>query len=141
MFARSAADIRRRRWLASAALCLFALRALVPIGFMVSLEASHAAVVLCPDSGPLPPSLAAHAHHHHAQGAGAAGTDSTHGAGVDSHGLCPFAAAAHGGCHGLGSAVALAAPDSQYRFNADAADAAAPRLHPSFSRSPRGPPC
>jgi hypothetical protein len=136
MLGRSAADARRRRWLASAALWLFALRTLVPIGFMVSLEASHAAVELCPDYGPLPPSAAAQHAHHHAHGAGSG--SNAHGA--ESHGSCPFAGAGHGGWHGAKPTLALAAPDLQYRFNAAPADAAVARLHLSFAHSPRGPP-
>jgi hypothetical protein len=145
MLGRSTADTRHRRWLVWTALCLFALRALVPIGFMVSLEASHAAVTLCPDYGPVPPAVAAQHAHHHAQGAahgtGDDGAGSTaHPPGAESHGLCPFAAAAHGGWHGLKPVFALPAPDLQQQLEAFAADAAVPRLHLSFSRSPRGPP-
>jgi hypothetical protein len=146
MFGKSNAALRRRRLLAWAALWLFALRALVPIGFMVSLEASHAAVTMCPDYAPLPPAAAAlHAHHqglhHAAHGGGTAGTGSTADLpGVESHGLCPFAAAALTGWHGAKAALAAPAPDSQRLFNGAAADAAVPRLEVLAAHPARGPP-
>ena len=141
MFGRStAADLRRRRVLAWAALLLFALRTLVPIGFMVSIEASHAAVALCPDYGPLPPAAATQHAHHHALQHAHAGAGGQHVAGGESHALCPFAGAAHSHWHAGGPTAATATPAPASALRAIAADVAPARLHHPTSRSPRGPP-
>jgi hypothetical protein len=140
MLGRSAADLRRRRLATWLALCLFALRTLVPIGFMVSVEASHAAVTLCPDYAPLPASAAAqHAHHHglQHQHSGAGGP---HPPGAESHGLCPFAGAGHSPSHAVAPAAAAAPPALAGSLAAVAADAAPARFHHPTSHSPRGPP-
>jgi len=148
--------MRRRRTLAWVAACFVALRALVPIGFMVSVSASGAAVTLCPEYAPVPPAAEAqHAHHHGhdhahpghgavANGAGSAADGSSSTTlqlpASDAHGLCPFAAAAHSAWLGAKSAVVLAVPRGPHRAAAAAADASLPRLHLCTSRSPRGPP-
>jgi len=132
---------RRRRW-AALALCLFALRSLVPIGFMLSIEAGHAAVTLCPDTAAGPAGAAGpHAHHHvHGPAPGGSASTDQEPAGAHAHSLCPFAAAAHGGWHDAGAAPACAAPDSSKQFDCATTSVAAPRLHLSASHSPRGPP-
>ena len=137
---RSAADLRRRRVLAWAALLLFALRTLIPIGFMVSIEASRAAVTLCPDYEPLPPAAAAHHAHHHGLQHTHAGTPGQHVTGEGSHALCPFAGAAHSGWHAGGPAAMAEPPAPAAALRAVAADLAPARLHHPTSRSPRGPP-
>ncbi len=140
MSGRSAADLRRRRVLTWAALLLFALRTLVPIGFMVSIEASHAAVALCPDYGPLPPAaVTQHAHHHGLKHAHA-GTSGQHLAGEESHALCPFAGAAHSDWHAGAPAATPGPAATASGLLAVAADAAPVRFHHPTSRSPRGPP-
>jgi hypothetical protein len=141
MFGRSITGARRRRILTAVAVCLFALRTLIPIGFMVSVGVSHAAVTLCPDYAPLPPSAAAlHAHHHlHGSASAGAGSNDAQVSGVDGHGLCPFAAAVHLGWHGA-PAVASVALDAQVRLHPPAADAAIVQRFLSLSRSARGPP-
>jgi len=120
------------------AVCLFALRALIPIGFMVSVGASHAAVTLCPDYGPLPAGAAAQHVHHHADGAASDGVQlSSSGA----HGLCPFAAAAHLGWHCPDlTAVSGAAPHDQSQIPPATTDVALVRLFLSLAHSPRAPP-
>ena len=149
--------MRRRRALAWAAACFIALRALIPIGFMVSVGASGAAVTLCPEYAPVPPAAEAqHAHHHghdhahnpgHGAGADVAGSAADGSSsttlqlpGSDAHGMCPFAAAAHSTWLGAKSVAVLAVPQGPQRVAAPAADASLPRLHPCTSRSPRGPP-
>jgi len=144
--------MRRRRALAWAAACFVALRALIPIGFMVSVGTSGAAVTLCPEYAPVPPAAEAqHAHHHghdhahvqgHGAGSGADGSSSTtlQLTGSDAHGMCPFAAAAHSTWLGAKSVAVLAVPQGPHRVAAAAADASLPRLHLCTSRSPRGPP-
>jgi hypothetical protein len=147
MLGRPNAEVRRRRLLAWLGICLFALRSLVPIGFMVSAGASGAAVILCPDYAPVPPSAAAlqahhHHHHHHVQPDGAPSTSpgSVDLPGAEDHGLCPFAAAAHTTCHGVKPPLAPAVSDARPPFDPAASEAAASRLLLVTSRSPRGPP-
>ena len=142
MFGRSTIDLSRRRVLVAFAVCLFALRALIPIGFMVSVGASHAAVTLCPDYAPLPSGAVAGHLHHHAHGVGAAGAASgdVQLSGAESHGICPFAAAGHLGWHGSNPTAVSALPRVQGQTPGAAAEVAIPRLLPSYARSPRGPP-
>jgi len=145
MFGRSITGAHRRRMLTAVAVCLFALRTLVPIGFMVSVGASGAAVTLCSDYAPLPSgAVAGHAHHHaHGTATAAAGgaSEDLQLSGSEAHGLCPFAAAAHLGWHGsdlTGASGVL--PQAQAWVPAATTDVAIARLFLSRSRSPRGPP-
>jgi len=144
MLGRSNADTRRRRLLAWLGVCLFAVRSLVPIGFMLSAGASGAAVTLCPDYAPVPPAAGAlHAHHHHhaAQDAGAGGSSApAHLPGAEDHGLCPFAAAGLPAWHGAKPVLVPHVPEARRPFDAAASDAAVVRLLLVTSRSPRGPP-
>jgi hypothetical protein len=72
--------LRRHRWLASIAVLAFALRALIPAGFMPGGNGTFA-LQICPDGFPTEllastgdhSAHAAH-HHHHATGAGQAGS-------------------------------------------------------------------
>lgn len=148
--------MRRRRALVWVAAWFVALRALIPIGFMLSVGASGAAVTLCPDYAPTPLALATeaaagaaakaaagphHGHHHaHAGHEAQPGSTDLQLADAGDHGLCPFAAAAHLGWHGPQPTFGPVALDLRPAFNSAAADVAVPRLHLSFSRSPRGPP-
>jgi hypothetical protein len=45
----------RRRWFAQLALCVFALHAAVPMGFMVGVSGGHARLVLCSAIAPVHP--------------------------------------------------------------------------------------
>lgn len=146
MLGRSNAEARRRRLLAWLGICLFCLRSLVPIGFMVSASASGAAVILCPEYAPVPPSVAApqghHHHHHHVQpdGAPSGSAGSADLPGAEDHGLCPFAAAAHTTCHGLKPVPAPAVSDARRSLPPAASEASLVRLLLIASRSARGPP-
>jgi hypothetical protein len=145
MFGPSITGAHRRRMLTAVAVCLFALRTLVPIGFMVSVGASGAAVTLCSDYAPLPSgALAGHAHHHaHGAATAAAGgaSEDLQLSGSEAHGLCPFAAAAHLGWHGSDlTAASGVLPQAQAWVPAATTDVAIARFFLSRSRSPRGPP-
>ena len=132
---------RRRRLLMAAAVCLFALRTLIPIGFMVSVGAAGAAVTLCSDYAPLPSGAAAQHVHHHAHGATGAATNDLQLSGDQAHGLCPFAAAGHLGwhCPEIASISELPA-QAPSRVAPATADVAPARLFLSFAHSPRAPP-
>jgi hypothetical protein len=135
----SASGQAHRRLVAAAALCLFALRSLVPIGFMLSMEAGHAAVTLCPDDAAGPTGHHAHHHPHSLHSGGSASAD-PESAGAHGHSLCPFAAAAHGGWQDVGVALTCAAPDSPKQFDRATNDVAVSRLHLWASHPARGPP-
>jgi len=141
MFRRSIAGARRRRMLIASALCLFALRALIPIGFMLSVGASGAAVTLCQDYAPLLSGAAAQHAHHHAYGAAGAASNDLQLSGSEAHGLCPFAAAGHLGWH-CSELPAISAPPAQAdsRVAAATPDVAPVRFFLSFAHSPRAPP-
>jgi hypothetical protein len=144
MLGRSNADTRRRRLLVWLGIALFALRSLVPVGFMLSAGASGAAVTLCPDYAPVPPAAAAlHAHHHHHAARDAAADGSSAPVqlpGAEGHGLCPFAAAGLPAWHGPKPVVVPPALEARRPSGRAPSDAAAVRLLLVTSRSPRGPP-
>ncbi len=77
---------------------LFIARSLLPIGFMLSFDASGARIVFCPSVISMPMETggahdhAAHAHHNHASHQ--AHHDGSSGSAEQSHQNCPFAFAA-----------------------------------------------
>jgi len=111
----------------------FALRALVPTGFMLMPVDGHLQWALCPDAGgasahgmslaPASGSSVAHLHHHHDAGlqAGMAGPLAAHGGGTHGAGAghesqphCPFALASAAPL--AGSLPTLVAPYSELRL-------------------------
>jgi hypothetical protein len=126
----------RRRFIAGLAMALFALRALVPVGFMLSFEPAQAAITLCPEFGPLPFSVGA--HHHHVHGTGA--SSSLQLPDADSHSPCPFAAAGHSAWHAAALENDLASGADRAPTRVRAAGITFPRTHHEFSHAPRGPP-
>src|SRR5258706_6160084 len=141
MVRRSIAGARRRRMLIASALCLFALRALIPIGFMLSVGASGAAVTLCQDYAPLLSGAAAQHAHHHAYGAAGAASNDLQLSGSEAHGLCPLAAARPPGghCSEL-PALSVPPPQGDSRGAAAAPDVPPVRFFLSFSPPPPPPP-
>jgi hypothetical protein len=141
MFGRSISGARRRRIVVGAALCLFALRALIPIGFMVSVGASGAAVTLCSDYAPLPSGAASQHVHHHAHGAAGAASNDLQLSGSEAHGLCPFAAAGHLAWHCPQlTAASVLPPQTHSRVVRATTVVSVARFFLSFAHSPRAPP-
>jgi hypothetical protein len=142
-------SLRRYRWLASLLVVVFALRALVPTGFMPGGEGSLGLQV-CPEG--LPAALlagagdhAAHAghHHHHHPDAGGSSPGAPSGAPSHDHkswmsGHCVFSAVA--GAPPLAQVPLIASVSEVELPRADAA-AAPVRSHPRFLLAqPRAPP-
>ena len=122
--------MKTRPLLAVLAVLAFALRSLVPVGFMWMPQDGHVAVVACSDYAADVVALAVHHHHHHggAQGGSSATADA-----------CPFALA--GGAALASSAPALAARHfvlAQTRL--PVFDQRAPASIPPRFLAPRGPP-
>lgn len=121
---------RRTRIVAIVAALAFALRALVPVGYMWAQVADHVTVMPCMDFAPDILSAVAQAHHHHS------GHHNDHNAGTDS---CPF---------GLASGAAMAATVPALAvLHYEIVQARSPQLDQSIPRSiplrflaPRGPP-
>jgi hypothetical protein len=129
-------NLSRRRLITALALGLFALRTLVPIGFMLSVGPARAAITLCPEFGPLPPAAGPHlAHHVHDHGAG------VQLPGADAHSACPFGAAAHTAWHASSFAGGPVVAGHGAPLRIRAADLPVPGLRLELSRAPRGPPC
>ena len=131
MSARAAGMLMRRpgprRLIATLAVLVFALRSLLPVGYMWAPVDGRLAVVACSDYAADVVALATlHIHHHH--GGAAAATDS-----------CPYALAG-------GAALAANAPTlTAQQFEIVQArlpqfDYSAPRSIPSRFHAPRGPP-
>jgi hypothetical protein len=124
---------RASRLPVSLAVFVFALRALVPTGFMLMPVDGQMQWVLCPDagaaatapvaSGPVPASAGAsiHAHHHHGglQAGMPGNAMAAHSAGHESQPHCPFALASAAPL--AGSLPALVAPWSELRLSLPAA--------------------
>jgi hypothetical protein len=124
--------LKTRPLLATLAVLAFALRSLVPVGFMWAPGDGHVTVVACSDYAADAVALATHHHHHHhqggAQGGSAAESDS-----------CPFALA--GGAALAFSAPALAAQHVEIvQARLPSFDSRAPASIPLRFLAPRGPP-
>ena len=121
----------RHLW-ATLAVLAFALRSLVPVGFMWAPLDGHVTVVACSDYSADVVALASHHHHHHLHGA----AQGEHSATADS---CPFALA--GGAAFASSAPTLAARHFEIvqarlpSFDSSALASIPPRI-----TAPRGPP-
>ena len=122
-----------RRLIATVAVLAFALRSLVPLGYMWAPIDGRLAVVACSDYAADVVALATphqHSHHHHG---------GSHGGAAASSDSCPFALA-------TGAALASSAPTlTAQQFEIVQArlpqfDYAAPRSIPSRFHAPRGPP-
>jgi hypothetical protein len=113
------------------AVLAFALRSLVPAGFMWAPLDGHVTVVACSDFSADVVALASHHHHHHhgvAQGGSSATGDS-----------CPFALA--GGAAFASSAPGLAVQHFEIvQARLPVFDTSAPRSIPLRFLAPRGPP-
>ena len=109
----------------------FALRSLVPVGFMWAPQGGHVTVVACSDYSTDVVALASHPHHHHhggAQRGSSAGGDH-----------CPFAAA--GGAPLAGNAPTLAAHHFQIvQARLPSFESNAPASIPPRFLAPLGPP-
>ena len=124
--------MKTRPLLATLAVLAFALRSLVPVGFMWAPGDGHVTVVACSDYAADAVALATHHHHHHHQG-GAQGGSSAES---DS---CPFALA--GGAALAFSAPALAAQHYEIvQARLPSFDSSAPASIPLRFLAPRGPP-
>jgi hypothetical protein len=123
----------RRRLAIGLALGFFALRALVPVGFMLSVGPAQAAITLCPEFGQLPAAAGLH-HSHHDHGGG------LQVPGAQAHGACPFASAGHTAWHVPASVrlPAACAVGALARARAGDRPVAVGRLE--LSKAPRGPP-
>jgi len=128
-----------RRLIATLAVLAFALRSLVPVGYMWAPVDGRLAVIACSDYAADVVALATqhqHAHHHGGGHSGAPGAHSESAAATDS---CPFALAG-------GAALAANAPTlTAQQFEIVQArlpqfDYSAPRSIPSRFHAPRGPP-
>ncbi len=124
--------------MAGLALALFALRIVVPVGFMLSVGPSGAAVSLCPDFAPLP--TGAHAHHHHAVGGSSAGDPAGAPSVAEDHGICPFGAAGHLAWHPASGTDPLFLQDSGILPRTEATDRFVARSRLFHPHSPRAPP-
>ena len=130
-----------RRLIATLAVLAFALRSLVPVGYMWAPVAGRLAVMACSDYAADVVALATqnqHSHHHHHDG-GHSGATGAHSGGSASTDSCPFALAG-------GAALAANAPTlTAQQFEIVQArlpqfDYSAPRSIPSRFHAPRGPP-
>ncbi len=123
--------MKTRYLLATLAVLAFALRSLVPVGFIWAPGDGHVTVVACSDYAADALALATHHHHHHhggAQGGSSAESDS-----------CPFALA--GGAALAFSAPALAAQHFEIvQARLPSFDSSAPASIPLRFLAPRGPP-
>ena len=124
--------MKARHLCATLAVLAFALRSLVPIGFMWAPQDGHVTVVACSDYAADVVALATHHHHHHhhagAQGGRSATSDS-----------CPFALA--GGAALASNAPTLAVRHFQIvQARLPSLDSSAPASIPLRFRAPRGPP-
>lgn len=123
--------MKTRPVLAILAVLAFALRSLVPVGFMWASGDGHVSVVACSDYAADVVALATHHHDHHhagAQGGSSAGTES-----------CPFALAA--GAALASTAPALAALHFQLvQARLPSFESRAPASIPLRFLAPRGPP-
>ena len=122
--------MKTRPLLAVLAVLAFALRSLVPVGFMWMPQDGHVAVVACSDYAADVVALAVHHLHHHggAQGGSSATADA-----------CPFALA--GGAALASSAPALAAQHFEIvQARLPSFDSSAPPSIPLRFLAPRGPP-
>ncbi len=123
--------MKTRQVLAVLAVLAFALRALVPVGYMWAPSDGLVTVVACSDYAGDVVALATHHHHHHHAG-GQGGSSAT----ADS---CPFALAG-------GAALASAAPTLAVRHfqlvqaRLPSFDRGAPASIPLRFLAPRGPP-
>jgi hypothetical protein len=129
-----------RRLIATLAVLAFALRSLVPVGYMWAPVDGRLAVMACSDYAADVVALATqhqHAHHHHDGGhSGATGAHSGGSASTDS---CPFALA--GGAALAANATTLAAQQFEIvQARLPQFDYSAPRSIPSRFHAPRGPP-
>ncbi len=120
-----------RRLIATLAVLAFALRSLVPVGYMWTPVEGRLAVSACSDYAADVVSLATqhqHFHHHHHRGDAAGSTDS-----------CPFALA--GGAALAANAPTLAAQQFEIvQARLPQFDYSAPLSIPSRFHAPRGPP-
>ena len=126
---------RRRRLVTGAAALLFALRALVPVGFMLSMGHAGAAITVCPDFGPVP---AASSAHHHAHGGGS--HEPLHHSIASGHSMCPFAAAGHLAWHANVAAVSDSSADAGMPLRVGITSALVRRTLLDRARTARGPP-
>jgi len=124
-----------RRLIAMLAVLAFALRSLVPVGYMWAPVAGRLAVMACSDYAADVVALATqnqHSHHHHHDG-GHSGATGAHSGGSASTDSCPFALAAN--------APTLAAQQFEIvQARLPQFDYSAPRSIPSRFHAPRGPP-
>ena len=121
-----------RPLLAMLAVLGFALRSLVPVGFMWAPVDGQVTVVACSDYAADVVALASPHHHHHGSGAAQGGSS----AGTDS---CPFALA--GGAALTSHAPTLAARHFQIvQARLPSFDSSAPASIPLRFLAPRGPP-
>jgi hypothetical protein len=88
---------------------LLLLRAVVPVGFMVSADASGLQLVICSGTTQLANAAENHAahHHHHADGANA---ESAAASSDERSALCPFALAASSSTHEIAFAATSPQP-------------------------------
>ena len=133
-----------RRLIAMLAVLAFALRSLVPVGYMWAPIDGRLAVVACSDYAADVVALATqhqHSHHHHYDDAhaGAPGAPGAHGESAASADSCPFALA--GSAALAANAPTLAAQQFEIvQARLPQFDYSAPRSIPSRFHAPRGPP-
>lgn len=89
---------------------LLLLRAFVPVGFMVSADASGLQLVICSVTTQRAPSSTEHAAHHHHHADDGANADSAKASSDDRSALCPFAVAASACAHEIAFGAASAEP-------------------------------
>lgn len=127
-----------QRLIATLAVLAFALRSLVPVGFMWSPVDGRLAVVACSEYAADVVALATqhqHSHHHHHDG----GHSGAHSGGSASTDSCPYALA--GGAALAANAPTLAAQQFEIvQARLPQFDYSAPRSIPSRFHAPRGPP-
>jgi len=128
-----------RRLIATLAVLAFALRSLVPVGYMWAPVDGRLAVVACSEYAADAVALATlHIHHHH-HGGGHAGAPGAHSESAASSDSCPFALA--GGAALAANATTLAAQQFEIvQARLPQFDYSAPRSIPPRFHAPRGPP-